>query len=151
MNEQCWILVGENRDDLWWGKRVQRTEGEPCLVQFDPYYVLERDEKYGDVVGFIHTHPNFSAHYSGRDDLTMKAWVACLGKPLVCCIVGSDGLRAWWYENDEDRPEEFDSAAVEGLVFGVTPYEIIDREVPLPSDIEVCFHCGKIMEECKCD
>ncbi len=150
MNENCWILVGENKKDLWWGKRMKRTEGEPCVVRFNPYWVIERDEKYHDIVGFIHTHPNFSAHYSGRDDLTMKAWVTCLGKPLVCCIQGVDGLKAWWYMDDENKPEAFDAKAIRGLVFGVTPYEIIDREVPLDGPSDTCFHCGKDMNECEC-
>ena len=158
MNENCWILVGEKKNDLWWGQRVERTEGEPMVVRFNPYYVLDHADK---VVGFIHTHPNFSAHYSSRDDLTMKAWVTCLGKPLVCCIQGIDGLRAWWYLDDENPPEEFDAKAMRGIVFGVTPYEIIDEEpensstnprfMPdLEFDPNYCFHCGKKAHECKC-
>lgn len=128
MNEQCWVLVGGMRDDLWWGKRVKPTEGAPASVAFNPDYVTQRDDKYHDVVGFIHTHPSFTAHYSSRDDRTMKAWVLSLGKPLVCCIIGIDGLRAWWYLNDEDPPVEYQAKSLRGLVFGLTPEEFFDEE-----------------------
>ena len=128
MNEQCWILVGGWREDLWWGKRVKPTEGQQCSVRFNPQYVLDRDEKYHDIIGFIHTHPGMSAHYSGIDDRTMKAWVLSLGKPLVCCIIGTDGLRAWWYLNDEDPPVEYQAKSLLGIVFGVTPGEFFDEE-----------------------
>jgi proteasome lid subunit RPN8/RPN11 len=128
MNEHCWILLGGWREDLWWGKRTKPTEGAPCSVRFNPKYVTEREEKYHDVVGFIHTHPGMSAHYSGIDDATMKAWVFSLGKPLVCCIIGTDGLRAWWYLNDEDPPVEYQAKSLRGIVFGMTPEEFFDEE-----------------------
>jgi proteasome lid subunit RPN8/RPN11 len=128
MNEQCWVLVGGMRDDLWWGKRVKPTEGAPASVAFNPDYVTQRDDKYHDVVGFIHTHPSFTANYSSRDDRTMKAWVLSLGKPLVCCIIGIDGLRAWWYLNDEDPPVEYQAKSLRGLVFGLTPEEFFEKE-----------------------
>jgi proteasome lid subunit RPN8/RPN11 len=128
MNEQCWVLVGGMRDDLWWGKRIKPTEGAPASVAFNPDYVTQRDEKYKDVVGFIHTHPSFTAHYSSRDDRTMKAWVCSLGKPLVCCIIGIDGLRAWWYLNDEDPPVEYQAKSLRGLVFGLTPEEFFNEK-----------------------
>lgn len=128
MNEQCWVLIGGIEVDLWWGSRIRPTEGAPASVAFDAEYVIERDEKYKDIVGFIHTHPSFTADYSSRDDRTMKAWVTCLGRPLVCCIHGTDGLRAWWYLNDEDPPVEYQVKATKGLIFGLTPEEFFDEE-----------------------
>lgn len=124
MNEHCWVLLGGWEDDLWWGRRVKPTEGHPCSVAFDPDYVLRREEiGKKDTVGWIHTHPTFTAHYSERDDKTMKSWVLSLGRPLVCCIQGTDGLRAWWYLNDEDPPVEYQVKKMRGLVFGITPEE----------------------------
>jgi hypothetical protein len=154
INENCWILIGGLRDDLWWGKRNKPTEGEPCMVRFNAKYVLEREEKYHDIVGFIHTHPTFSAHYSLRDDRTMKAWVCSFGKPLVCCIQGTDGLRAWWYLDDENPPVEYQAKSLRGIVFGLTPEETLDNsENKTPSDepdSDICFHCGKRGYFCEC-
>lgn len=128
MNEQCWVLVGGIDGDLWWGEKAQLHEGSPASVAFDPNYAMKRDEQHGDVVGFIHTHPSFTAHYSMRDDRTMKAWVLSLGKPLVCCILGTDGLRAWWYLNDEDPPVEYQAKSLRGIVFGMTPEEFVNEK-----------------------
>jgi len=128
MNEQCWILVGRWKDDLWWAKKIRPTEGVPCAVAFDPNYVINRDVERHDVIGFIHTHPGMSAHYSQRDDRTMKAWVCCLGKPLVCCIMGNDGLRAWWYFDDENPPVEYQARKIRDRVFGLTPEEFFNEK-----------------------
>ena len=125
-NENCWILIGERNLDLWWGTTLKRTVGLPCSVEFDYNWVLAR-ENIGkkDVVGFYHTHPSFSAHYSSRDDRTMNCWSLSLGRPLVCCFRGTDGLRAWWYLNDEDPPVECQAKSLRGIVFGITPEECI--------------------------
>lgn len=104
MNEKCWILLGGVQESLWWGRMVKQTEGQPCSVDFNYNWVLNREEFYGDIVGFCHTHPSFLAHPSSRDDRTMKAWVTSFGRPLVCCIHGVDGLKAWWYMDDENDP-----------------------------------------------
>jgi len=32
---------------------------------------------------------------------TMGAWTVCCGKPLVCIIKGTNGLRAHWFIDDE--------------------------------------------------
>lgn len=139
MNENCWILLGGWREDLWWGKRTKPTEGQPCMVRFNPKYVMEREEKYHDVIGFIHTHPGMSAHYSSIDDATMKAWVFSFGKPLVCCIIGTDGLRAWWYLNDEDPPVEYQAKSLRGIVFGLTPEEFFDKVEEIGKKEEIEF------------
>lgn len=125
MNEQCWILIGAAKNDLWWGKKIRPTEGAPASVAFDANFVLRQEELHNNIVGFYHTHPSFSAHYSSRDDRTMKCWSLSLGRPLVCCIRGTDGLRAWWYLNDEDPPVECQAKSLRGLVFGITPEEFV--------------------------
>lgn len=121
-NEHMWVLFGRWDDDLWYAVMHPMSFGTPTNVSFNAQEVIDRDEKLGDCVGFLHTHPNMPAYYSGTDDATMKGWVTCLGKPLVCCIKGSDGLRAWWYLNDEDPPEEWQVKRIKNLVFGITPY-----------------------------
>ncbi len=119
-NEECWILVGHADRDIWWGKKVNKTEGRPVSVEFDANYIIEREERHHDVVGMIHSHPNMVASPSFRDDKTMHAWVCALGKPLVCCILGDDGLRAWWYDDDESPPYEACVKKIKNLVFGAT-------------------------------
>lgn len=123
MNEQYWALLGGAEDDLWWGAGADTCEGHPCAVAFDPYFVLEQDAKENNIVGFLHTHPGMIASPSLRDHRTMHAWVACLGKPLVCCIRGVDGLRAHWYLNDEDPPVEYQVKEHNNVLFGTTPLE----------------------------
>jgi proteasome lid subunit RPN8/RPN11 len=134
MNEQCWVLLGGWKDDLWWGKCVKPREGHPSSVEFNPLvkYIIEREEAHHDVIGFIHTHPTFTAHYSMRDDRTMKAWVLSFGKPMVCCIRGTDGLRAWWYLDDERKPVEYQARSLRGVLFGVTPEEFFEDKVEQP-------------------
>lgn len=126
MNEQCWVLVGGIDGDLWWGKKAQLHEGSPASVAFDPNYAMNRDEQHGDVVGFYHTHPSFSANPSDRDDRTMGVWVNCLGKPLVCCIRGVDGLRAWWYFDDEKSSVEYQVKKFGKIIFGIIPEELFE-------------------------
>lgn len=127
MNENCWVLVGGWEEDIWWGKRVKPTEGTPVSVNFSAEYVIQRDTNHKDIVGFIHTHPGMTAHYSSRDKRTMEAWTLALGKPLVCCIQGIDGLRAWWFLDDESDPIEYQVKSLRGLVFGVTPEEFFQE------------------------
>ena len=120
-NEHCWVLLGKADGDLWHGNMHQMTVGAPCSVAFDPNWVLEREEKKNDVVGFLHTHPTFIAHPSSRDDATMWGMVCSFGKPMVCGIRGTDGLRAWWYKDDESPAEEFQVRQLGTFLFGVTP------------------------------
>jgi proteasome lid subunit RPN8/RPN11 len=83
--------------------------------------VLEREERRGDVVGFLHTHPGMSAHPSRRDIGTTRAWTSALGMPLLCVIDGEDGLLGWRF--DDDGPEGVRLLAVEafprGIIIGV--------------------------------
>jgi len=81
-------------------------------VEFDHDYVFDNRAK---VVGWVHTHPHFTSYPSNTDNNNTKAWVCSLGKPLVCCIKGVDGLRAHWYEDDE-------SLAIEGQIWKVGKY-----------------------------
>ena len=118
INERCWILTGHYKDDLWWGFAKKRTEGTPVSVEFDWEYVLKNHEK---VVGFYHTHPSFNATPSETDDRAMHGFCLSLGRPLVCLIRDTDGLRAWWYVDDESEPEEYQVVKMGNLFFGVTP------------------------------
>jgi Prokaryotic homologs of the JAB domain len=108
--EECWPLVGERRGRLWYARKLRRTVGGPASVQFDGLAVLAREEKSRDIVGFLHTHPEFPAEPSLRDIATMQAWVSSFGKPLLCLIRGTDGLVAYLFDSDGSRGERLAQA-----------------------------------------
>jgi proteasome lid subunit RPN8/RPN11 len=90
-------------------------------VTFDGRWVLAREERRHDVLGFYHTHPDGPFGPSRRDVRTMRAWCSAFGKPLLCLIVSSGGLRGFRFEDGEADAAEL--AAVEvfprGVVVGV--------------------------------
>ena len=119
--EQCWTLVGERRGRIWHCRRVRRSSGERASVHFDGAWVLEREETHGDVVGFLHTHPDGPHSPSARDLRTMRAWCSAFGKSLLCLIESPLGLAGYRFDNDESIGEAI--AMVEkfprGVVIGV--------------------------------
>jgi proteasome lid subunit RPN8/RPN11 len=119
--ERCWTLVGERRGRIWLGRRVRQTSGERTSVEFDGAWVLRREETLGDIVGFLHTHPDGPNSPSARDVRTMRAWCSAFGKPLLCLIESPQGLDAYRFDDDESTGERI--AIVEkfsrGWVIGV--------------------------------
>ena len=101
MNEQSWVCTGGTFGRLWYGHLSHESEGEPCSVNFPYNWVMNREETKNDVVGFMHTHPNFLANPSNRDVSTMNQWILSFGKPLMCLIEGVDGLKAYLFYDDE--------------------------------------------------
>ncbi|MEM7347147.1 MAG: Mov34/MPN/PAD-1 family protein [Chloroflexota bacterium] len=101
MNEISYIITGQQRGRIWYGRLQQRQIGEPTQVEFDWSWALTREENRGDVLGFYHTHPTGHNSLSQRDIATMQAWVSSLGKPLLCAIKG-DQLAAYLFQTDED-------------------------------------------------
>jgi proteasome lid subunit RPN8/RPN11 len=77
--------------------------GDPGSVAFDWSWVLAREEGRGDILGFFHTHPAGVTLPSQRDVRTLRAWVSCLGKPLLCLIASGDGLGGYLFAHDEDE------------------------------------------------
>jgi len=102
MNEVVAVLVGQRQGCIWYGRLRQRQEGGPASVEFDWAWVLEREERRGDVIGFYHTHLSGLTTPSQRDVRTMRAWVSCFGKPLLCVIQCGATLAAYLFETDED-------------------------------------------------
>ncbi|HUG18849.1 MAG TPA: Mov34/MPN/PAD-1 family protein [Planctomycetaceae bacterium] len=119
--EHCWYLTGRKQGRVWYLRRHSERTGQPHQVAFDAGEVLQREETRGDVVGFLHTHPNMPALPSTRDLKTMRAWTSCFGKPLLCLIEGSDGLQGYLYENDESGGIKLDTveAFPRGILIGV--------------------------------
>ena len=106
--EISYVLIGQRRNRIWVGRLRQRQTGQPAGVEFDWSWVLEREERQGDVLGFYHTHPAGAAVPSARDRRTMRAWVSCLGKPLLCVIESDDALVAYLFATDEDSGQAMD-------------------------------------------
>lgn len=103
--EQCWTLLGTRRGRIWLCRRVRSTTGERTCVHFDGAWALEREEARGDVVGFLHTHPDGPAAPSSRDVKTMRAWQSCFGKPLLCVIAAPDGVGGFRFDDDASTGE----------------------------------------------
>ena len=110
MNETCYVLLGLHRGGFWVGRLRQRQTGKVARVEFDWEWVLDREERRGDIAGFYHTHPAGLAVPSARDVRTMRAWVSCLGKPQLCVIQSgkmpalnrTEGLAAYVFATDRD-------------------------------------------------
>jgi proteasome lid subunit RPN8/RPN11 len=90
-------------------------------VHFDGDLVLRREERRHDVLGFFHTHPGMAAVPSGLDLRTMRAWCSCFGKPLLCVIAGTDGVRGYRFDDDTSDGVELDTIEVfsGGVIVGV--------------------------------
>jgi proteasome lid subunit RPN8/RPN11 len=101
IRERVWTLVGSRRGRIWCARCVKPLSGEPTRVKFDGPWALKREEQRHDVVGFLHTHPGMLARPSCRDLRTIRAWCSAFGKPLLCLIAGSDGLRAYRFDDHE--------------------------------------------------
>jgi len=117
-NEECYILFGRKIGRFWIAKLDKYTLGDTSNVEFDPDYVFNNRSK---VVGWVHTHPVYLGSPSATDNATTKAWVCSLGKPLVCCIHGVDGLRSHWYMDDESSPLEGRIRKIGKYMIGVIP------------------------------
>jgi hypothetical protein len=103
VNETVAVLIGQRRGRVWEGRLRRFREGSPTTVEFDWAWVLAREEQHGDVIGFYHTHPSGVTTPSKRDVRTMRAWVGCFGKPLLCVIESGAALTAYVFETDEDE------------------------------------------------
>jgi proteasome lid subunit RPN8/RPN11 len=119
--EQCWTLLGQHRSRIWYCRRVRHTSGERASVRFDGSWALSREEAYGDVVGFLHTHPEGPATPSQRDVRTIRAWCSAFGKPLLCLIAASEGVRGYRFDDDKSVGEELSLVQMfpRGVVIGV--------------------------------
>lgn len=100
-NEQSWVITGGRIGGLWAGWRRWPTEGTPTSVEFSAKRTLQRQRYNRDVVGWFHTHPGMLAIPSHTDVATMRAWSLSLGRPLLCVIKGTDGVRGYLFPDDE--------------------------------------------------
>jgi proteasome lid subunit RPN8/RPN11 len=109
--ERCWVLVGQQYDQTTWHFRRRRlTAGEIASVEADWEWTLKREDRYGDVIGFFHTHPHgMGVQPSSRDVRTMRAWCTALGKPLLCIIASGKLLEGQVFVNEDQQPVRAES------------------------------------------
>ena len=133
-NEESYVLVGYRRGRMWYGRLREYRAGAPARVVVDWQWVLDREERYGDVIGFYHTHPPGMTEPSTRDVRTMRAWASCFGKALLCVIQSGEFLDAFCFADDEseggDDLERRATLALENLGFDTAQF---DQQVGLLS------------------
>jgi proteasome lid subunit RPN8/RPN11 len=119
--EQYWTLVGQRRGRIWYARRVHYRKGAATSVQFDGMGVLDREESRGDVLGFLHTHPDGPPRPSKRDVRTMRAWCSAFGKPLLCVIASPAGLAGCRFDDDSSNGVVLEMVQVfrRGVLIGV--------------------------------
>jgi proteasome lid subunit RPN8/RPN11 len=117
--EQCWTLVGRRRGQIWLGRRLAPTTGDRASVRFDGLWVLEREERRHDVIGFLHTHPDGPHQPSERDRRTMHAWCSAFGKPLLCLIRGPERLAGFRFTDADDAELALVEVFPRGVIIGV--------------------------------
>jgi proteasome lid subunit RPN8/RPN11 len=102
--EESWTLVGSRSSDVTWrGRLLRYRSGETASVTADGPWTLAREEKRGDIIGFMHTHPMGGLRPSMRDLRTMRAWCDALGKSLLCVIATPDEIGAWRFDDWESE------------------------------------------------
>lgn len=105
VGEEGWILAGDHKSlvgwNVWLGSRVGYVSGSPGKVEVSAQLALDLEETHGGVIGFYHTHPEGVPVPSDKDLRTMRDWVDCFGKELLCVIEGKDSVAAWvFYPED---------------------------------------------------
>jgi proteasome lid subunit RPN8/RPN11 len=109
--EQCWVLIGTNDEEACWRfRRRCKSSGETASVEAAWAWALRREEHFGDVIGFFHTHPpGASTQPSSRDVKTMRAWCSAFGKTLLCVIADGKELNAHLFIEPDVHPVPVES------------------------------------------
>lgn len=113
--------MGQRQGRVWHARKLRPETGGPARVEFDGLWVLRREERQGDVIGFLHTHPGLPATPSQRDVRTMRGWCSAFGKPLLCVILGRDGARGFRFKDDQSNGVELRHVELfpRGIIVGV--------------------------------
>ncbi len=109
--ERCWVLTGaQDGVARWRFRRRKKSAGEVASVEAAWEWALDREERFGDVIGFFHTHPRGAgAEPSSRDVRTMSAWCSAFGKPLLCVIAAEKMLNGYLFSHADGKPEQVQS------------------------------------------
>ena len=85
--EECWFLFGIRIWKFSFGYFEYHSKGTSGGVDFDWSKVY--DSKF--LLGFYHTHPTAEVtNYSPTDEKTMRGWVVCRWRDLICGIWNCD-------------------------------------------------------------
>lgn len=95
------ILTGKRTEPFCYMDMNDYRRGGPGSVEFSWEWVFDQEDKFHDVIGFYHTHSKGIPNYSSTDIETMKQWVKCLGKDLICVIECDGKLNAWFFSSKE--------------------------------------------------
>lgn len=77
--------------------------GETFAVSLEGFstQIYEREEKFGDFVGFIHSHPPGCEYISEQDLSAAQGYSFEMGKRILMIIETPSGWHQAWYVNDE--------------------------------------------------
>ena len=111
--EHCWLIEGRKLPFGFLGKLRYLGSGQTHEVQFGWSEICDQEDQLGNVIGFLHTHPNTNARPSQTDLATMNAWVSAFGKSLICGIDGVDGLKSFLFSPNEAEPTPVECIRIE--------------------------------------
>jgi len=116
-----------------------RTQKSAASVAFDYQFVIDWEDKHGNVIGFFHTHPKGFAGPSGTDIRTMTGWCQCLGKDLICAIDCGDSVSAIPFRFDAKKGRVKQDADVSDYVYFSHTSELVpykNDNIMLPQNNE---------------
>ncbi len=100
--EEAYILTGTRRGLVWLLRCHRPMLGTPDSVETDWKWALRREERYGDVMGFYHTHPPAAGtRPSPRDVRTMRAWCSAFGKEMLGVIAAGEQIKTVRFTEDQ--------------------------------------------------
>jgi hypothetical protein len=95
--------------EVWLGKLICKKVGTPGSVEIN-WEIAYNLADQGRLLGMIHSHPPGMPCMSQRDRDTMRAWVSCLGIPLICAIECDEEIWAWRFPvNTGEVPRPVDA------------------------------------------
>lgn len=88
-------------------ERYRFSEGDFGSVNFEDIAqdIDERETKFGDIVGFFHTHPPDAKYISSTDIETARAYSEYFGKRILMVIEVGKWLGGWIVDSQKHRKQ----------------------------------------------